>query len=222
MQFIRTATAISASIFILVGCGKGDSGGGGTVPTPLPPTPIVMVAARIDNTTALTGFTNYNVKLSAVIRLSFNNAVDRATVSSIAVKENGSTTVASGYTYENGDSTVVVNPASVLKALTRYTIDAAATLKSIKGGALSPAFSISMVTQIDSTDKFPVLSDNALLDLVQQQTFKYFWDYGHPVSGLARERSNATPETVTSGSILMVLMQQKQVCAAISTRSGMQ
>jgi hypothetical protein len=28
---------------------------------------------------------------------------------------------------------------------------------------------------------------------------KYFWDYGHPVSGLARERSNATPETVTSG-----------------------
>ena len=38
-----------------------------------------------------------------------------------------------------------------------------------------------------------------MLDLVQQQTFKYFWDYGHPVSGLARERSNATPETVTSG-----------------------
>ncbi|RYG29318.1 MAG: beta-glucosidase, partial [Chitinophagaceae bacterium] len=29
--------------------------------------------------------------------------------------------------------------------------------------------------------------------------FKYFWDFGHPVSGLARERSNATPETVTSG-----------------------
>jgi hypothetical protein len=38
-----------------------------------------------------------------------------------------------------------------------------------------------------------------MLDLVQQQTFQYFWDYGHPVSGLARERSNATPETVTSG-----------------------
>ena len=34
------------------------------------------------------------------------------------------------------------------------------------------------------------LSDSALLDLVQQQTFRYFWDFAHPVSGMARERSN--------------------------------
>jgi hypothetical protein len=34
------------------------------------------------------------------------------------------------------------------------------------------------------------LSDSALLDVVQQQTFKYFWDFAHPVSGMARERSN--------------------------------
>jgi len=33
---------------------------------------------------------------------------------------------------------------------------------------------------------------------VQQQTFKYFWDFGHPISGLARER-NTSGETVTSG-----------------------
>jgi hypothetical protein len=38
------------------------------------------------------------------------------------------------------------------------------------------------------------LSDSALLDLVQKQTFRYFWDFAHPVSGLARERSNITPE----------------------------
>src|ERR1700712_2066054 len=47
------------------------------------------------------------------------------------------------------------------------------------------------------------LSDSALLDLVQQQTFHYFWDFAHPVSGMARERSNETPgygnETVTLG-----------------------
>ena len=30
------------------------------------------------------------------------------------------------------------------------------------------------------------LDDSALLDLVQRQTFRYFWDYGHPVSGLSR------------------------------------
>ena len=34
------------------------------------------------------------------------------------------------------------------------------------------------------------LSDSSLLDLVQKQTFKYFWDFAHPVSGMARERSN--------------------------------
>ena len=47
------------------------------------------------------------------------------------------------------------------------------------------------------------LSDSALLDLVQKQTFKYFWDFAHPVSRLARERSNVAydygNEVVTTG-----------------------
>jgi len=34
------------------------------------------------------------------------------------------------------------------------------------------------------------LSDSALLDVVQRQTFRYFWDFAHPISGLARERDN--------------------------------
>jgi hypothetical protein len=32
------------------------------------------------------------------------------------------------------------------------------------------------------------LTDDALTDLVEKQTFKYFWDYAEPNSGLARER----------------------------------
>ena len=46
------------------------------------------------------------------------------------------------------------------------------------------------------------LSDSALLDLVQKQTFRYFWDFAHPVSGLSRERSNIADyghETTTIG-----------------------
>ncbi len=47
------------------------------------------------------------------------------------------------------------------------------------------------------------LSDEQLLDLVQKQTFRYFWDFGHPVSGMARERSNVSfnygNEVVTTG-----------------------
>ncbi len=37
-----------------------------------------------------------------------------------------------------------------------------------------------------------------MVDLLQRQTFKYFWDFGHPVSGLARER-NTSGDLVTSG-----------------------
>jgi hypothetical protein len=47
------------------------------------------------------------------------------------------------------------------------------------------------------------LGDSALLDLTERQTFRYFWDFAHPVSGMARERSNHTfntgEEVVTTG-----------------------
>src|ERR1700710_586536 len=47
------------------------------------------------------------------------------------------------------------------------------------------------------------VTDSALLELVQKQTFRYFWDYAHAVSGLARERSNTSfdygDEVVTIG-----------------------
>ncbi|HRB74585.1 MAG TPA: glucoamylase family protein [Niabella sp.] len=62
------------------------------------------------------------------------------------------------------------------------------------------------ITQPSGTASIQIdknISDSALLDLVQKQTIKYFWDFAHPVSGLARERSNITPqhghEVVTTG-----------------------
>ncbi|MFC6997193.1 glucoamylase family protein [Rufibacter roseus] len=62
----------------------------------------------------------------------------------------------------------------------------------------------SAVAQKKSAVKRPQnLTDEQLLDLVQKQTFKYFWDFGHPVSGMARERSNTSfdygNEVVTTG-----------------------
>jgi hypothetical protein len=62
---------------------------------------------------------------------------------------------------------------------------------------------ISSVHRQSSTANRQPISDSALLDLVQKQTFRYFWDFSHPVSGLSRERSNDTPaygnEVVTIG-----------------------
>lgn len=42
------------------------------------------------------------------------------------------------------------------------------------------------------------MTDDEFLDMVQRATFRYFYDYGHPVSGLSRERLGSD-ETVTSG-----------------------
>ncbi len=42
------------------------------------------------------------------------------------------------------------------------------------------------------------LTDEKLLDLVQHQSFKYFYEFAHPVSGMARER-NSDLDTVTTG-----------------------
>ncbi len=42
------------------------------------------------------------------------------------------------------------------------------------------------------------MTDDQLLDMVQEATFRYFWDYAHPMSGMARERFGSG-NTVTSG-----------------------
>jgi len=55
----------------------------------------------------------------------------------------------------------------------------------------------------NSADRLKNLPDSALLELVQKQTFRFFWDFAHPVSGLSRERSNIAydygNEVVTTG-----------------------
>ena len=59
-------------------------------------------------------------------------------------------------------------------------------------------YKFQFITAYDSSDKFPRISDDELFEKVQKQTFKYFWDYAHPTSGLARERLGSG-DTVTSG-----------------------
>lgn len=59
-------------------------------------------------------------------------------------------------------------------------------------------YSLEFFTKLDSTLKFPEVSDEALLTIVQEQTFKYFWDFAHPTSGLIRER-NSSADLVTIG-----------------------
>lgn len=165
----------------------------------VPPVALQLSAIRIDQVSPISGSITNNVSLTPSIRLRFSNALDRATVSgSVGLKDNALADVTLNVSYENSDSTLVLVPSSPLRYLTRYQLTATRSLKSVKGGTLDVAKSYSFNTRIDSSYKFPVISDSALLDLVQQQTFKYFWDFGHPISGMARER-NTSGETVTTG-----------------------
>nr|MBC8191883.1 hypothetical protein [FCB group bacterium] len=43
------------------------------------------------------------------------------------------------------------------------------------------------------------LGDEAFLDMIQRSTFRYFWDYAHPVSKMALERTPGNNDIVTSG-----------------------
>jgi hypothetical protein len=190
--------AISVVLFngwLLLSCNKDSSSSA----PPLPPRPVDFITSSWYVNNSFLQTTNSNVSLNPVIRFNFGAAINRNSASgSISFTENNGTVVPFSLSYTNGDSTVLLSPAASLKHLTKYRISVANSLKSSNGGSLKEKTEISLLTPIDSTDKFPVISDTALVQLVQQQTFKYFWDFAHPVSGLARER-NTSGETVTSG-----------------------
>ncbi|GAB4039879.1 glucoamylase family protein [Spirosoma jeollabukense] len=106
--------------------------------------------------------------------------------------------VSLSYAFGPGDTTITLTPQSSLKSLTAYTVIVPPTLTSQRSTTFNANLTVSIVTSLDSTDKFSRISDSLLLDLAQKQTFKYFWDFGHPTSGMARER-NSSGDVVTSG-----------------------
>jgi hypothetical protein len=80
---------------------------------------------------------------------------------------------------------------------------------------VAPAYCYTVAAVIDGTEASPSnvfcaqyngLSDDALLDMVQEATFSYFWDYAHPVSGMAREGLTHSSEICASGGTGMGLM----------------
>ena len=98
--------------------------------------------------------------------------------------------------YGENHKVLELRPKQQLKYFTIYTL----TIEPEKhlGVEIIESYRYVFTTCYDPSDKFERISDEELLTLVQEQTFKYFWDYAHPVSGLARERLNSG-ETVTSG-----------------------
>jgi hypothetical protein len=188
---IKAWSYILLCCIIISGCKKKDP--------PVPPAPPAQLTASSVQLNSVPLSDNaINISRQPQIRVQFSEAVNRTTVSNAVKLSTGASNPLLTISYENNDAVVLIQPATALSGLTRYNFSIDNTLKSAKGGPFISTVNYNFTTQIDSSRKFPAISDDALLTLVQQQTFKYFWDFAHPVSGLARER-NSSGDIVTSG-----------------------
>lgn len=171
--------------------------------TPTAPTPVIVAESfafsDLKVNDAYSGFTYLGINPIPVLKISFSVPIDKSSITNaIALKSSTGNAQPLTISLADADKTLVIQPSSALSYLTKYTLTAATTLKSAKGTNLASPVTVTLLTAIDEADKFPRISDEALLDLVEKQTLKYFWDFGHPASGMARER-NTSGNTVTSG-----------------------
>jgi len=179
---------------IFAACSKNSSPAPQPIVTPLQ----INISSVAINGVLSNGAVIYNVKNTPVIKFSFNTAVNRVSAGTgLLFTGSAGTSVSFTLNFANNDSAVVIQPSSALLPVNRYIITASKALLSKQGSSLQTAVSVTFITQIDSSDKFPQISDTALLTLVQQQTFKYFWDGADPTSGMAKERT--TQSQVTTG-----------------------
>jgi hypothetical protein len=101
------------------------------------------------------------------------------------------------FTLTTDNKTLLASTTAPAKGLTRYSFSVSSSLTSSNGYTFA-GYNTLFYTAVDSTYLFPQITDDDLLTLVQQQTFKYFWDFGHPSCGMARER-NTSGDVVTTG-----------------------
>lgn len=183
------ASVLIVIVITLLACGKKESGGTTTY--------FDYRSATINGLGNGTVFNN--TSLTPEIRIAFSAPVAVASLpTGIVLTTSTNQSLAIDFVSSGPGDVVTVKPEQPLLPFTRYTLSVTNALKGTAGALLRNPVSLQLGTGIDSSDKFPRITSNQLLTLVQQQTFKYFWDFGHPVSGMARER-NTSGDLVTSG-----------------------
>jgi hypothetical protein len=146
---------------------------------------------------SLPGSPIQNVPLTMDLQITFGTPLDLASVSTSSVTLSGPTSPALIYEFSDDHRTITIHTNEPLRDLSKYRFVINDHLTGADDETFG-SFDITFYTMPSSTPKFPVISDEELLTLVQQQTFKYFWDFAHPTSGMARER-NTSGDIVTTG-----------------------
>lgn len=188
-----TALYLLASFFLFSACSKGDE----EKPEPVLPRQLKVNRVLLDNEEW--NAVRYNTARTPVIKIVFSEPVLPASITNaVSFTNKSGQAIAANLVLEQKDSVLKIQPTGNLDFLTFHRLQLASTLKSASNGNFISTLDQEFVTKLDSSTKFPALTDDALLTKVQEQTFRYFWDFGHPVSGLARER-NSSGDLVTSG-----------------------
>ncbi|HRJ81182.1 MAG TPA: glucoamylase family protein [Cyclobacteriaceae bacterium] len=162
------------------------------------PDPLLISSIKIDGVEMLESTLWKNVSRNASFEITFSAPIDPGYSNGAFVDISGNEILDYQLSADQKKLTVSVNQS--LKHLARYLFWISHEIKGINGETLQNQFSRNFYTEVDPTPKFPVVSDDELLTLVQQQTFKYFWDFAHPASGMARERNTSGNLVTTGGS----------------------
>lgn len=186
---------LTIALLFLVACSKKDDPG--PIVEPIPDGPFNFKSTQVDSQSGFYDFKN--VSRTPNIRIRFTAAVQPENVENkVTLLDKNLNNIPVNISFANGDSTIVIIPSAQLNFLEKYLLKLSPEILSKSKRRLASALNINLITKIDSTYKFPLISDDSLLTLTQKQHFKYFWDFAHPVSGLARER-NTSGDLVTSG-----------------------
>ena len=137
----------------------------------------------------------YNIDFKSVsIQVRFSQALDSSKYQSAFYLSGG---LPLSFTLSTDRKGVTIGNGSQLTDIKNYSFVISSNLTS-RSGFIFDGFSNSFYTKLDSTPKFPLISDEELLTLIQQHTFRYFYDFAHPSCGMARER-NTSGDIVTTG-----------------------
>ena len=178
------------TIFIFAGCKKSKTEAEVNTDTSL----YFTVNGINNGTYKYTGLT-----LKPIIKFTFTEPINTGTTATgVMLSDASGANVNTTIIFQDDNKIMLISPQSDFKSFNTYTLAINDNLKSTGGGKLINPVSIILTAGLDNADKFTRITDDELLTLVQRQTFKYFWDFGHPISGLARER-NTSGEIVTTG-----------------------
>ena len=168
-------------------------------PEPFPPTNAYIESVSINGDQTYNGGSVYNLPVdSVVISIRFSSVIDKKKIDPTKIFINNGIDTSFAIQADTASKQLTFRIRKKLNNYTSYTfyLNNGENL----GIKLIDSFQFSFLTQLDVTPKFPIISDDSLLTLVQKQSFKFFWDYAHPTSGLARERLNSGDIVTFGGS----------------------